>query len=213
VSDFDRIKKMLRQHDMTLTRRPGGEYRVNFKGGSEESAYYTTELSDAYGTALAMRKQRSMRYNPTGRYHTRGNPKHPKRARTNPAMRFAKGGVSKDVGRKPRLYPFYVVGFRTFSTKRPAVSYAKRTNQSVVTINNAADRERYSREFDWRRNPKTKATKRNPVPMFPIYVKRRESQPWNMVGVARTKEYGRAIAHALRAAGYWVRVTDGKPVT
>lgn len=38
---------------MTLTRR-AGEYRVNFRGGGEETAYYTPDLGDAVGTAHAM---------------------------------------------------------------------------------------------------------------------------------------------------------------
>lgn len=35
-------------------RKRDNEYRVNFKGGSEESAYYTTDLDDAVGTGHAM---------------------------------------------------------------------------------------------------------------------------------------------------------------
>ena len=40
---------------MTI-RKVDGEYRVAFKGPhSEASAYYTDDLSDAYGTAVAMK--------------------------------------------------------------------------------------------------------------------------------------------------------------
>jgi hypothetical protein len=42
---------------MTLRRRDG-EFRVNFVGGSEETAYYTTDLDDAFTTAIDMRMRR-----------------------------------------------------------------------------------------------------------------------------------------------------------
>lgn len=31
-----------------------GEYRVNFKGGSEDTAYYTSDINDAISTAKQM---------------------------------------------------------------------------------------------------------------------------------------------------------------
>lgn len=33
------------------------EYRVNFRGGSEATAYYTNDADDALGTARAMHKR------------------------------------------------------------------------------------------------------------------------------------------------------------
>jgi hypothetical protein len=35
-----------------------GEFRVNFKGGREETAYYTNDLMDAVHTGLSMARQR-----------------------------------------------------------------------------------------------------------------------------------------------------------
>jgi len=43
----------LREIGMVLTKKDG-EYRVNFKGGREETSYYTNDLDDAVGTAKAM---------------------------------------------------------------------------------------------------------------------------------------------------------------
>jgi hypothetical protein len=39
---------------MTIRKRDG-EYRVNFRGGDESTAYYTDELRDTISTAYAMR--------------------------------------------------------------------------------------------------------------------------------------------------------------
>jgi hypothetical protein len=39
---------------MTL-RKHDREYRVNFVGGSEATAYYTNDLEDAFATAIDMR--------------------------------------------------------------------------------------------------------------------------------------------------------------
>jgi len=38
---------------MTIRKRES-EYRVNFKGGAEATAYYTDDLGDALGTGLLM---------------------------------------------------------------------------------------------------------------------------------------------------------------
>ncbi len=48
-------KAQLRARGMVLTKKAEyGEYRVNYKGGREDSAYYTTDLKDAVGTGLLM---------------------------------------------------------------------------------------------------------------------------------------------------------------
>jgi hypothetical protein len=39
----------------TLVRKDG-EFRVNFVGGNEDTAYYTNDLADAVGTARLMAK-------------------------------------------------------------------------------------------------------------------------------------------------------------
>jgi len=43
----------LRERGMVLTKNDG-EYRVNFKGGREETAYYTNDLDDAVTTGWNM---------------------------------------------------------------------------------------------------------------------------------------------------------------
>lgn len=51
---FDDVKMALRALNVTITRRPGKEYRVNLVGGTEATAYYTDYLPDALGTGRAM---------------------------------------------------------------------------------------------------------------------------------------------------------------
>lgn len=53
LSEFEAARRGLKQLGLVLTRRDG-EYRVNFKGGREETAYYTNDLLDAFGTGRAM---------------------------------------------------------------------------------------------------------------------------------------------------------------
>lgn len=47
------VRKALAAHAMVIRRRDG-EYRVNFKGGPESTAYYTDDLADAFRTGLHM---------------------------------------------------------------------------------------------------------------------------------------------------------------
>lgn len=49
-------KAYLRPLGIVITKTAYGEYRVNFKGGREETAYYTNDLKDAVGTGAAMTK-------------------------------------------------------------------------------------------------------------------------------------------------------------
>lgn len=52
--NFKEAKDKLRViHGMTLTKKEG-EYRVNFPGGKEATAYYTDDLSDAFATGVDM---------------------------------------------------------------------------------------------------------------------------------------------------------------
>ena len=46
-------KAKLREFNLVLTKNEG-EYRVNFKGGREASAYYTDDINDAVCTGFAM---------------------------------------------------------------------------------------------------------------------------------------------------------------
>lgn len=51
------VLKAIRAMGLTVGRTPYGEYRINFKaadGGTEDSATYTEDNADAYGTALHM---------------------------------------------------------------------------------------------------------------------------------------------------------------
>lgn len=55
ITDRD-ARRVLRNFGMTLSKRDN-EYRVNFLGAREASAYYTNDVSDALntGTLMAMR--------------------------------------------------------------------------------------------------------------------------------------------------------------
>lgn len=47
---------------MGLTcRKRDGEYRINYKGGSEETAYYTDDMGDALDTAVCMHRAQQER--------------------------------------------------------------------------------------------------------------------------------------------------------
>lgn len=46
-------KTFLQRHNMVL-KYYDGEYRVNFKHGTEETAYYTNDINDAINTAIVM---------------------------------------------------------------------------------------------------------------------------------------------------------------
>jgi hypothetical protein len=43
---------------MTIRVTPDGQYRVNFLGGRESTAFYTLDLDDALETGLAMAAER-----------------------------------------------------------------------------------------------------------------------------------------------------------
>lgn len=46
---------------MSISKRDG-EYRVNFKFGTEDTAYYTDDLEDAVGTVVAMIREKLAQY-------------------------------------------------------------------------------------------------------------------------------------------------------
>lgn len=51
-------KDALRRVGVTLRKRDG-EYRVNFLGGGEATAYYTNDLEDALGTGQRMSAEKT----------------------------------------------------------------------------------------------------------------------------------------------------------
>jgi hypothetical protein len=52
---FQEAKDKLRViHGMTLTRTEYDEFKVNFRGGREATAYYTSDLDDAFATGIDM---------------------------------------------------------------------------------------------------------------------------------------------------------------
>ena len=51
---FPQVKEQIRGLGMTVRKTPEGEYRVNFSGGSEATAYYTSDPQDVVDTATAM---------------------------------------------------------------------------------------------------------------------------------------------------------------
>ena len=54
-------KQILRDNEITLRYTKGySEYRVNYRyGGTEATAYYTSDLADAVATGIAMAKSRN----------------------------------------------------------------------------------------------------------------------------------------------------------
>jgi hypothetical protein len=53
---FNEARIIIRELGMTISRRPDGEYRVNYRGACEPTAYYTQDLDDAVGTAKEMHR-------------------------------------------------------------------------------------------------------------------------------------------------------------
>ena len=54
------LRKAVQALGMTLRWTPAyGEYRVNFAGGQESTAYYTSDRQDALDTARRMAAERS----------------------------------------------------------------------------------------------------------------------------------------------------------
>lgn len=55
MTTFAQVKAELREIGITISvDRDYGEYRVNFAGGSEATAYYTNDIDDALDTGCAM---------------------------------------------------------------------------------------------------------------------------------------------------------------
>lgn len=57
AATFSSAKLDLKQVGIVLSVLDG-EYRVNFKGGSELTAYYTNSIEDALGSGLDMARRR-----------------------------------------------------------------------------------------------------------------------------------------------------------
>lgn len=55
-------KKELNAIGMSISKRDG-EYRVNYKGGKESTAYYTNDLGDAVSTGVEMSADAATRHN------------------------------------------------------------------------------------------------------------------------------------------------------
>jgi hypothetical protein len=59
VQSIVEAKRLMSIHcpDVTISSNEG-EYRVNFRNGREATAYYTTDLTDAVDTDIAMSRRR-----------------------------------------------------------------------------------------------------------------------------------------------------------
>lgn len=59
TENYPTVKRELASIGITITKTKdqSGEYRVNFKGGAESTAYYTNDLGDALSTGIDMAKQ------------------------------------------------------------------------------------------------------------------------------------------------------------
>ncbi len=49
----------LRAVDVIIKRTDHNEFKVNFRGGKEATAYYTNDLDDAVGTGLSMARDKA----------------------------------------------------------------------------------------------------------------------------------------------------------
>jgi hypothetical protein len=52
-------KSIARHLRLTLRKVRSGDYRVNFRDGNENTAYYTDSLEDAVNTAVEMARKRA----------------------------------------------------------------------------------------------------------------------------------------------------------
>lgn len=53
MSEYESARSKIMDLGMTLARKDG-EFRVNWRGGTESTAYYTNDLADALATAECM---------------------------------------------------------------------------------------------------------------------------------------------------------------
>lgn len=81
-------KKELAAYGMVITKRDAGEYRVNFKGGQESTAYYTDDIDDAVNTGVVMSRTRPSSLDLAVAH---------RRTRSNPRGRNARPGDRKTV--------------------------------------------------------------------------------------------------------------------
>lgn len=56
MTTIKEAKRELASIAITLTKDDEGEFRVNFRGGKEATAYYTNDLDDAIGTGKELAK-------------------------------------------------------------------------------------------------------------------------------------------------------------
>jgi hypothetical protein len=57
---LQKAKSIARHLGLTLREVCSGDYRVNFRDGTEVTAYYTDNLEDAVNTAVEMAHQREL---------------------------------------------------------------------------------------------------------------------------------------------------------
>lgn len=90
-------KAALRVKDMTFNKNEHGEYVVNFRGGSEDTAYYSDDFADALNTGLDMARRRDEQIN-AGTW--KGNPHFPGRLGT--GQRFEE--CVEEMSHRPGVY-------------------------------------------------------------------------------------------------------------
>jgi hypothetical protein len=57
---LQQAKSIARHLGLTLRKVRSGDYRVNFRDGSETTVYYTDSLEDAVNTAVEMSRKRGL---------------------------------------------------------------------------------------------------------------------------------------------------------
>jgi hypothetical protein len=57
---LQQAKSIARHLGLTLRKVRSGDYRVNFRNGNENTAYYTNSLENAVNTAVEMARKRGL---------------------------------------------------------------------------------------------------------------------------------------------------------
>jgi hypothetical protein len=57
---LQQAKSIARHLGLTLRKVRSGDYRVNFRDGNENTAYYTNSLENAVNTAVEMARKRGL---------------------------------------------------------------------------------------------------------------------------------------------------------
>jgi hypothetical protein len=94
-------KSIARHLGLTLRRARSGAYRVNFRDGSETTAYYTNNLEEVVNTAIEMARTRSARQAVGEHTATRQAPSHLQALSDDELWQLYESYVWRPRGRRP----------------------------------------------------------------------------------------------------------------